>query len=80
MTVCLLLVRPEPRHSAHGVFTIDFLPPQRRQVLRIIYEPVLMDSCRGAADRSVILGYRSKEGEIFYSIKGRKLTMPVPLQ
>lgn len=47
VTVCLLLVRPEPRHSAQGVIMIDFLPPQRRQVLRIIYDPVLMDSCRG---------------------------------
>lgn len=47
LTVCVLLVKPEPLHSAQGVFTMAFLPPQRRQGLRITYEPVLMDSCRG---------------------------------
>lgn len=67
VTVCVLLVRPEPRHSAQGVFMMDFLPPQRRQVLRIIYVPVLMDSCKAPPT-----GQRFHEGWRFPAAEGRK--------
>lgn len=67
--VCFLLVRPEPRHRAQGVIIIDFLPPQRRQELRSLYEPVLISSCRGRHSQIKPSSLMRSNGFLWYKEK-----------
>lgn len=50
--VCTRLVWPDPRHRAQGVTTMEPLPPQRRQVERMVKGPVLTVSCGRKRGRS----------------------------